>query len=47
MDSSKTHGEYWKNRMEVTLDFLTQYEEDGNNLLEWMITSDESSDIKF
>ncbi len=34
--------EHQKNYMGVALNFLTQYEKDGNDLLEQIITSDES-----
>ncbi len=34
--------EHRKNWMEVALNFLTHYKEDGNDLLEWIITGVES-----
>ncbi len=34
--------EYLKNHSGVALNFLTQYKADGNDLLEWIVTSDES-----
>ncbi len=37
MHSLTTHGRTLKNCMGVALDFLTQYEEDGNDLLEQII----------
>ncbi len=34
--------EHWKNLVGLALNFLTQYEEDGNDLLERIIIGDES-----
>ncbi len=42
LGSSATHRITSKNRMRAALNIVTQYEEDGNDFLEQIITGDES-----